>query len=290
MNKILQFPLVRIILALMLVVVGITLGQTLLNLLRSAFSITNTGIANLLALVLVVPATYFAYWIYVRYIEKRALTELGRVNATREFGFGIWIGLGLFSLVIAALWFLGFYHIEGVDFVLSALVGALFGAFVSAFVQEVIFRGVIYRITEEWLGTWWAVAISTILFGLIHLTNAGATVFSTLAVTLQAGVLLTAAYALTHRLWMAIGLHMAWDFANDGIFGVGIAGQSGQSLHGVLQASLNGPDLVTGGAFGVEASVISFVIVLIVGILMLRLAYQRGEFMRRRKVTPIIAT
>ena len=227
MTKLLRFPLVRIIVAVVFVGVGILVGQTVLNLLRSAFSITNIGFANLLAFVLITPTTYFAYGIYVRYIEKRDLTELGFSNALREFGFGSFIGLGLFAFIIAILWLLGFYRVNGIDFVLSSLIGALVGAFVSALAQELIFRAVIYRITEEWLGTSWALAISAILFGLIHLSESGATILSALAVALQAGILLAAAYALTHRLWMALGLHMAWDFANDGIFGVGVAGQTG---------------------------------------------------------------
>jgi len=164
----------------------------------------------------------------------------------------------------------------------------LLGAFVSGFVQELLFRAVIYRITEEWLGTWWALGISAILFGLIHLTSAGATIFSALAVALQAGILLAAAYALTHRLWLAFGIHMAWDFANDGIFGVGVAGQTGQSLHGLLQASLNGPKLLTGGALGVEASVITLVIMLIAGAILLRMAYQQGQWVSRRDQSLII--
>jgi len=282
MNKVLQFPLVRIIVAVVFVGIGIVNGQTILNLLRAVFSITNTGLANLLALVLVAPVTYLAYWVYVRYIEKRQLTELGRSNATREFGLGSLIGFGLFSFVIATLWLLGFYHVVGINFVLLSVIGALVGAFVSAFAQELIFRAVIYRITEEWLGTWWALMIFAMLFGLIYLSSAGATIFGALAVALQAGVLLVAAYALTHRLWMTLGIHMAWDFANDGIFGVGVAGQSGQSLHGLLQANLNGPKLLTGGALGVEASVVTLVIVLIAGILMLRIPYQRGQFVSRK--------
>ncbi len=282
MKKILQFPLIRIIIAVVSVGIGITVGETILNLLRTAYSITNIGLANLLAFVLVTPVTYFAYWIYVRYIERRDLTELGRSNAFQEIGLGSLIGFGLFSFIIAILWLLGFYRVNGIDFALLSFIGALIGAFVSAFAQELIFRAVIYRITEEWLGTWWALVISALLFGLIHLSSAGATIFSALAVALQAGVVLAAAYALTHRLWMALGLHMAWDFANDGVFGVGVAGQSGQSLHGLLQADLNGPKLLTGGALGVEASIVTLVIVLIAGILMLRIAYQNGQWVSRQ--------
>jgi membrane protease YdiL (CAAX protease family) len=282
MNKIVQFPVVRIVVAVLCVGIGLIVGQTILNLLRSTLSITNTGLANLLALILIMPATYIAYWLYVRFVEKREMTELGGANAVQEFGLGSLVGLGLFSLVIAILWLLGFYRVTGLNLVWLSLTGALAGALVSGFVQELIFRAVIYHITEEWLGIGWALAISAILFGVIHLTSAGATIFSALAIALQAGILLAAAYALTHRLWMALGIHMAWDFANDGIFGVGVAGQSGQSIRGLLQASLHGPDLFTGGALGVEASLITLVVMLIATFILLQMAYQKSQWGSRK--------
>ena len=277
MNKIVQFPLVRMLIALVFIGIGIAVGQIVLNLLRSAFSSTNIGIASLLAFVLVTPASYFAYWMYVRYMERRELTELGHEKAIQEFGVGSFIGFALFTLIIVILWLLGFYHVDGLDILWFSLIGALAGAFVSAFAQELIFRGILYRITEEWLGLWWALAVSALLFGLIHLTSAGATIFSALAIALQAGVLLGTTYALTGRLWMAIGLHTMWDFANDGIFGVGVAAQSGESIKGLLQASLSGPILFTGGELGVEASVISLLIVLTAGLILLQRAYRKSQ-------------
>jgi CAAX protease family protein len=284
MNKILQFPLVRMMIAVLFVSIAILVGQTLLSLSRSALSIKDIALANVLAFILITPLTYLAYWAYVRYVEKRKMTELGSQGAAQEFGLGALMGFGFFSLVIAILWFLGFYRVMGFNLIWLTLIGALLGAFASGFAQELLFRAVIYRITEEWLGTSWAMGISALLFGLIHLTSAGATIFSALAVALQAGVLLGAAYALTQRLWMALGIHMAWDFANDGIFGVGLAGQSGQSLHGLLQASLKGPDVFTGGVFGVETSIVSVIILSIAGILLLRAAYQMRQSVSRKYV------
>jgi len=285
MNKILQQPIIRIVLAVLFIGIGVVAGQIVLNLLRSAFSITNTGIASLFSFALITPLAYFTYWIYVRTLEKRDLVELGLKNAFQEVSLGSLFGFGLFGFVIAFLWLLGFYRVNGSDFVLLSLTGALVGAFVSAFVQELIFRAVIYRIVEAWLGTWWALGLSALLFGIIHLTSSGATLFSALAVALQAGVVLAAAYALTHRLWLTLGIHMAWDFANDGIFGVGVAGQTGTAIKGLLQASLTGPNLMTGGALGVEASVITLVVMLIAGLVMLRLANQKGQFVLSTKVS-----
>jgi len=282
MNKILQFPLVRILIAVLFVGVGVAIGQILLNLLRSTLSITNTGIANILAFVIVTPIAYYSYSFYIRLIEKRPMTELRLSNAPREFGLGAVIGFGLFAAIILILALMGFYRVHKIEFVLIQFIGTLLGTFVSALAQEIIFRAIIYRITEEWLGTWWALGISALLFGLIHLTSEGATLLSALSVALQAGVVLAGVYTLTHRLWTALGLHMAWDFANDGIFGVGVAGQSGESIGGLFHASLSGPDLFTGGKLGVEASVISLVVVFIAGIIIFR-RVQMNEMIVKRK-------
>ena len=289
MKKFLQLPVVRILIAILCLSIGLLVGQMLLNALRSALSIQNTGLANLVAFVIIPPLVYVAYRQYILWLEKRDLTELSARNVLPDLGLGFVIGFGLFSLVILTLWLLGLYHVSGLNFVALSLLGALAGAFVSAFAQELIFRAVIYRITEEWLGTGWALVISAFLFGLIHLSSAGATLFSALSVALQAGIVLAAAYALTHRLWLALGLHMAWDFANDGIFGVGVAGQSGQLLHGLFQSELHGPIWLTGGILGVEASVITLIVMLIAGVVMLCALSQRGQWIsyksRRRNET-----
>jgi hypothetical protein len=89
---------------------------------------------------------------------------------------------------------------------------------------------------------------------------------------------------------MALGVHMAWDFANDGIFGVGIAGQTGTSLQGVFQANLNGPKLLTGGALGVEASIITLLVMLLASFVILRKVHQQGQFMARKDKSPMPIT
>jgi hypothetical protein len=139
-NKILQFPLVRILIAVLFIGMGIVVGQAFLNVIRAVFSISHTGLANLLAFVIVTPAAYFSYWMYVRYVERLDLTELGYENVIREFGLGSLIGPGLFAFVIVILWVLGFYSVHGFEIVWLSMVGALSGAFISALFGELIFR------------------------------------------------------------------------------------------------------------------------------------------------------
>jgi len=209
----------------------------------------------------------------VRLIEKRPITELSGPGAPNELGLGLLVGLGLFSIIIAILWALGYYRVTGMNSWL-VLIPAIVANVPSGFIQEVIFRGVVFRITRESLGMWWALGISSILFGLIHILSATATLQSVVAITLEAGVLLGAAYMLTKRLWLPIGIHVAWDLANDGIFGVGSSGATGETIRGLFQAKLTGPDLLSGGAAGVEASVISVIVILAASIYMIRKAMQ----------------
>jgi len=135
-------------------------------------------------------------------------------------------------------------------------------------------RGIIFRIIEESLGTWIALVLSAILFGAMHLGNPNATVSSALAIALEAGLLLAACYVLTRRLWLAIGLHLAWNFTQGGIFGVAV---SGTTPMGILQSTLTGPDFLSGGAFGAEASIFAVVVCTSGFIFVIVKAYRKGH-------------
>ena len=135
-------------------------------------------------------------------------------------------------------------------------------------------RGVVFRILEQWLGSWIALAISAALFGLLHLLNPGVTLLNAGAVMLEAGIMLAAAYMLTRRLWLCIGIHFAWNFTQGGIFSAAV---SGGTTSGLLQAKLIGPTWLSGGAFGAEASVVAVVVCLAAGLLLLRAARRNGQ-------------
>ncbi len=117
------------------------------------------------------------------------------------------------------------------------------------------------------------------LFGYLHLSNPNATLLGALGVAL-AGVLYAAGYMLTRNLWLVIGLHWSWNFFQGAIFGVPV---SGQSLQGVpVSATIAGPELWTGGAFGPEAGLLAYSVNAIVSIAMLALAVRRGHIVTPR--------
>lgn len=194
-----------------------------------------------------------AYRVAVRLLERRTASEL-ELGPTMSLALpGLLVGAALFCAVYGVLWtrgvaaYAGFGGYEGV---LAAFAAAL----ASAVGEEIVFRGVVFRLVEEGLGTLAAIVLSAALFGLLHGFNRGATPFSIAAIALEAGVLLGVAYAATRSLWFPIGLHLGWNFTEGGIFSAAVSG--GQS-HGLLNVKLTGPALMTGGVFGPEASVVA---------------------------------
>jgi len=195
----------------------------------------------------------------VRYIERRHPSELLDKRWLKEFLSGIALGLSLFTAVMLALWIVGVYHPASWGSLAPLARGLLF-ALVAATVEEIVFRGFLFRLSAKLFGTWGALLLTSALFGAAHAFNPGATVGSSVAIALEAGILLGAAYALTQRLWLPIGVHLGWNFAEGAIFGMSVSGTAKQAS--LITGSLHGRSLLTGGAFGPEASVLAVIICL----------------------------
>lgn len=220
----------------------------------------------------------------VRILECRGARELAPRPA--QAGTGILLGLALFSSVFGLLHVIGVATWHGVA-TRYDVVPVLAASILAAVGEELAFRGGLFRILEERLGTAWALAISAGVFGLLHALNPGATALSTTAVALEAGVLLAAAYVLTRNLWFPIGLHLGWNFTEGGVFGVAVSGGAGGS--GIFSVSLAGRPLLTGGAFGPEASLIAVAVCLALAVMLLWLTVRGGHWLPRPRRAPSIA-
>jgi uncharacterized protein len=201
-------------------------------------------------------------WLYslqVRYFERRGVSELAPGDAPSRLAAGIILGFILFGSVLALLYQGGYVsHVQFDGFAgLTTQASASLGAAVG---EELLFRGAIFRITEEWLGTTAALVISAALFGAAHGLNSGATLIGVIAIALEAGVLLGIAYSASRSLWLPMGMHFGWNFTEGGLFGTAV---SGGHSHGLVTVSLEGPVHITGGAFGPEASIIAIAVCLI---------------------------
>jgi uncharacterized protein len=219
-----------------------------------------------------------AYWAYVRWWERRPARELSLNRALPEFLIGLLLGALLFSGVVAALAVLGAYSIHTVGSAAelwTAVTNMLPKMMAGAVMEELLFRLIALRLLERSFGTVWALAISSLLFGLAHLGNTGASPLIGIMLGVELGLLFGAAYLLTRSLWLCTALHLSWNFAQGAVFSIAVSGHSGE---GWLRGNLVGPNWLTGGGFGAEGSVVSLVLCVACTVVLLTLAYRRGQF------------
>ncbi len=268
--RLLQFPLVRLALLgpIFFVLIGISNG----------FRIQFAGSPPMsLAVAAGMAAVGLAvYCAFVRLVEQRQVHELGLKGVGRELGLGMLIGGGLCMLCVLVLMMSGVYRIDGINPVMVTL-PALAMALSSGVLEELMYRGGLFRIVEESLGSWISLAVSALVFGISHYGPVEGALWGSVAITIEAGLLLAAAYMVTRRLWISIGLHMAWNFAQSGVFSGIVSGSFNQP--GLFRSTLEGSDWLTGGTFGMEASVVAVGVCTAAGLLLLMLAIRRGNLM-----------
>lgn len=275
-KRLLSFPLTKIVVALLLVVGAAFLTFSL------AKAIADKEARLIWPEIAAAIAVLAAYWAYVRYVEKRPATELSRHRALSELGVGLLIGALMVAAEIGILYALGNYEMTGINAWSMKLMQPLAVMIFVGVVEEVVGRGIVFRITDESLGSWSAIAISALLFGLAHIPGEGAGILA-IGNTVVAGAFFAAAYMLTRRLWLCIGIHIAWNYTLGSIFSIAV---SGNESTGLLIGKLTGPEWLTGGSYGLEASALTLLTLVVVGGWFLWLAHARGHFVasnRRRR-------
>jgi len=213
------------------------------------------------------------YAAYVTWVEKRAPGELSWRGAGREWCAGLALGVCLFAVVVGALAAAGAYRITGSSG-WQVVAAALPGLLVAALYEELIFRAVVFRLLEETFGSWLALGVSALVFGLLHLGSEGAGPLGALAIAIEAGLLLGAAFMLTRRLWLCTAIHLGWNAAQGAVFSAAV---SGHAHKGMFQAAFSGPDWLTGGSFGPEASVVAVLLCAACALLVLRRCAAAGR-------------
>jgi uncharacterized protein len=211
-----------------------------------------------------------------RFTTGRGLAQIGFAprHAVRDLVLGLIAGAALFTIVMLELALTGHYRVTAVALTPDLAVAILL--FVpDAVLEELLFRGVFFRLVEEWAGSWAGIIVSAALFGAAHAANHGATWISTTAIALEAGVLLAAAYIVTRTLWFPIGLHFGWNFFEGPVYGTQVSG--GHLVGSALAGHVSGPAWLTGGAFGPEAGVPAIVTCVIAAAILLAYATSHGK-------------
>ena len=274
MFRVLHFPLTRIVVGVM--ICGLALLGTN-SALRFALGSEGDSV-RVIRWLLSTSVLLAVYHFLFKYIERRDITELSRTGLLRESLVGLFTGALSISLIIVVLYALGYYEVLSTNTASALLILLALFTTLSVF-EELVFRGILYRIIEESLGTNLALIISALLFGLAHLPNEHANVISVISAA-SGGLLAGLLFSLTKRLWLPIFFHAGWNWAQASL-GVAVSGI--EDMPGFIESRLEGPELITGGAFGPENSIITIVLVLMLSGVAYYLTFKRGNIVQRTK-------
>ncbi|MFB7247337.1 CPBP family intramembrane metalloprotease [Streptomyces populi] len=225
-------------------------------------------------------AAVAVYWWVMRRVARRSTPEIARLGAGREVLLGGGIGLGFIFVSAVLITAFGGYSFSwagnGFMSVLWTTVVVQIGAAVT---EELLFRGLALQALEQLWGSRAAIVITSLFFGVAHLGAPGASAWSGLAIALEAGGLLGAAFLWRRNIWFVAGLHFAWN-ATEQLLGIPV---SGHTPEGWFTVDTHGSALLTGGSFGLETSVVSVLIGVALAAPMLVLAHRGGGIKSRRR-------
>jgi membrane protease YdiL (CAAX protease family) len=274
--KILHFPLVKIIIGLF--VCGGTgyAGQLLIGKFLDQTTI-DKDLKDLITGIILAILTLTSYIYLFKFYEKRKITEFSKVGMVKGLAIGVILGAILQSLTILVIYLKGGYSIISIN-PIQFLIPPLTMAFTSAIFEETLTRGIIFRITEEKLGSYFALIISAVLFGAAHLANPNSSLATAIGVAIEAGLLLGAAYIYSRNLWFPIAIHFAWNFTQAAIFGANVSGYTISKT--LITSKIQGAEWFTGGNFGPEASIQATVFCCAAAIILLALSHKEKKIIK----------
>ncbi|HEY0703657.1 MAG TPA: type II CAAX endopeptidase family protein [Candidatus Acidoferrales bacterium] len=223
--------------------------------------------ARLIAAIFVMLGT----WVVAR-MENRPLADYG-MPPEKAFGARFWEGVvwgfAMLSAVVLIIRLTGHFDIVSVALtspgeILKYAVGWAIAFWAVAINEEFLFRGYLLFLYSRRMNFWWGALILSALFGAAHLNNPNENVFGILQVVVV-GMIFCLTIRRTGTLWLAVGFHAAWDWAQTFFYGTADSGMMGQGH--LLNSSSEGPKWITGGGAGPEGSIIAFAVLLLFALL-----------------------
>lgn len=268
-------PVTKIILALLTFLAVVIIGQQIAVKLLD-LTLLDKDYRNLLKGLFVSASCVLSYILFFKKYDKRAVTEFAAKGLAKNLIIGTAIGFILQSLTILVIYLNGSYSVININPVSFILIPFAL-MFTVAIIEEILVRGIIFRIMEEKLGTYVSLTISSVLFGVLHLANPHSTLISSICIT-TAGFLMGAAFIYSRNLWMPIALHFAWNFTQSGIYGAITSGN--EKTKSLLEVKIQGPEFITGGAFGPEGSIQAIVFCAVGTIIILILSRKQNKIIK----------
>lgn len=275
-KKILHFPITKIIIgivvpfSLFVVIQNFVLKPFFYNLIQDKNSAK--PIIHCISFVVLLAAYYYLFRLY----DKRKITELSLKHILKEMFGGFVFGFSTISLAIFILYLLGYYQAISLStdhYSIKFFTVLMF----AAIVEDLFHRGLIVRICENWLGTNLTLVIA-MLVEMQHIFNPNFNLFS-LFYTLIWGFTMAMMFIYTKRIWLPFFFHLGWNFSQP-FYGSNLTGLN--NMGSIIQSKFNGPELLTGGAVGIEDSIFTASFLLLIGIILYYLAKRDGKIVKSK--------
>lgn len=275
-KRVLYFPITKIIIG---IVVPFSLFVVIQNFVLKPFFysiIQDKNIANPIIHCVSFIVLLTAYYYLFRLYDKREITELSTKYLLKEMFGGFFFGFFTISLSIFILYLLGYYQAFSISTTHYPIKFFTF-LMVAAIVEDLFHRGLIVRVCENWLGTNLTLVIA-MLVELQHIYNPNSNLFS-LFYYLIWGFTMGMMFIYTKRIWLPFFFHLGWNFSQP-FYGSNLTGLN--NMGSIIQSKFSGPDLLTGGAVGIEDSIFTASFLLIIGIVLYYLAKKEGKIVKSK--------
>jgi membrane protease YdiL (CAAX protease family) len=273
-KRVLHFPITKIIIG---IVVPFSLFVVIQNFVLKPFFysiIPDKSIADPIIIFISCIVLLVSYYYLFRVYDKREINELSLKYFPKEMFGGFSFGFLTISLFIFILYLLGHYQafsITTIHYTARLFTVLLF----AGIVEDLFHRGLIVRVIEDWLGTHVAIVIA-MLVELQHVFNTNSDLFS-FSVDLIWGFTMAMMFIYTKRIWLPYFFHIGWNFAQP-FYGSNLTGQN--DFGTIIQSKFTGPELLTGGEFGIENSIFTPSFLLVIGIVLYYLAKKEGKIVK----------
>lgn len=225
--------------------------------------------------------TYYGYIIvsvvallYWKIVEKKPLPKMGLTKHVRSYFIGATIGVLLLGAAVATVTLTGSIKYVGIfDNIDAVTIALLVGGFVvQGATEEILCRGIVFHSLKEKTSLCIAANVSTLMFIIPHLSSLfdGGAVYGILGIINL--VLISTVFSLLtvgfKSIWAACGLHSAWNAVLYCVLGLNLSGND-ETVTAVFNMQSVGKNILNGGEYGIEASVITSVVLAIAVILIL---------------------
>ena len=250
-------------------------GQTLVKYIYGGIPKTTAYLRNSMVIFIAALAASLAVPVARRFFDKKSFRSLGLkldANTAKDLLFGFVLSGFMAASVFFIMQAAGLIEVAGINWggnggenqpggslsaylamvSLGSLAFFLVMDVVVAWWEELVFRGYLLQNMIEGMGLVIAVALSCLIYGLVHITNPNAGLLST-AIIVLFGYLRIYGYLATGQLWLSMGMHIGWNFFQGPVFGYAASGQETASL---ISQTPAGPAWLSGGAFGPEGSIL----------------------------------